>query len=98
MANASTLMDQAQDKVQDLADTSRSRLRQVADVTTDYAQRGLERVKDTGAAALRDTALDARDATLDYVRDEPMKAILMAAAAGAALAASFMLIRRMYRR
>lgn len=97
MANASNLMDQAQDKVQDLADASRSRLRQVADVTSDYAQRGMERVRDTGAS-LRDSALDARDATLDYVRDEPLKAVLLAAAAGATLAAAILMMRRSYRR
>ena len=97
MKSSTALLDQAQDTVQDLAETSRTRLRQVADSASEYGQRALDRVRDT-SANLRDSALDARDASLDYVRDEPVKAILMAAAAGAAPAAAVMLVRRSLRR
>jgi ElaB/YqjD/DUF883 family membrane-anchored ribosome-binding protein len=97
MTTPNALLDQAQDRVQDAAADARSRLRRVADATSDYAQRGMQRVRQTGAD-VRDSALDARDATLDYVRDEPLKAVLIAAVAGAALATGVMLLRRLTRR
>jgi ElaB/YqjD/DUF883 family membrane-anchored ribosome-binding protein len=97
MRSTTSVLDQAQDTAQGAADTARSRMRQVADATSEYAQRGLQRVRDT-SNDLRESALDARDATLDYVRDEPVKAILIAAAVGAAVAAGVMLAQRLLRR
>jgi len=96
-ANTASVIDQAHDKLQDLNDASRSRLRQVADATAGYAQRGADRLRDTGAT-IKGSAIDARDATVGYTREEPIKALLLAAAAGAAIAGSIMLIRRFTRR
>lgn len=73
------------------------RLRHVLDATSDAARRGLERVRETGTA-VRTSAADARDATRDYVREQPFKSLLIAAAAGATLAGAAMLARRMWRR
>lgn len=49
-------------------------------------QRGMDGVHDT-SQQLRDRAQDASDKTLSYIKDEPFKAILIAAASGAALMA-----------
>lgn len=47
---------------------------------------GVDGVRHT-SQQLTDTALRARDGTVNYVKDEPVKAILIAAATGAALMA-----------
>lgn len=52
----------------------------------DYARRGVHAVRE-GSLALRDKAYRASDSTVGYIKDEPIKAILVAAAAGAAIAA-----------
>ncbi len=52
-------------------------------------QRGLD-----GAHRVRDQARQAGDSTLDYVKAEPVKAVLIAAAAGAALMALIGLMSR----
>lgn len=50
------------------------------------ARKGLDAVKD-GAYTVRDRATSLTDVTARYVKDEPVKAVLIAAAAGAALMA-----------
>lgn len=50
------------------------------------AHRGADSVRDT-SKQLRDTALRASDNTLNYIKDEPIKSVLIAAATGAALMA-----------
>ena len=58
-------------------------LRQQASV---LAHRGVDSVRDT-SQQLRDKALRASDNTLNYIKDEPIKSVLIAAATGAALMA-----------
>jgi ElaB/YqjD/DUF883 family membrane-anchored ribosome-binding protein len=48
------------------------------------ARRGLESARDT-SRQLRERAGQASDTTVKYIQDEPVKAMLIAAAAGAAL-------------
>jgi ElaB/YqjD/DUF883 family membrane-anchored ribosome-binding protein len=48
------------------------------------AQRGVDAVRD-GSQQLRERAHWASDGTLNYIKDEPVKSMLFAAAAGAAL-------------
>ena len=48
------------------------------------ARRGMEAVRDT-SQQLRERALQAQDMTVAYVKDEPIKAMLIAAATGALL-------------
>ena len=48
------------------------------------ARRGIEAVRDT-SQQLREKALRASDSAVGYVRDEPIKAMLIAAATGALL-------------
>lgn len=50
------------------------------------AHRGADSVRDT-SQQLRDKALRASDNTLNYIKDEPIKSVLIAAATGAALMA-----------
>lgn len=57
------------------------------------AQRGVDSVRDA-SLRLRERAHRASDNTLDYIRAEPMKATLIAAAAGAALLALVALLSR----
>jgi ElaB/YqjD/DUF883 family membrane-anchored ribosome-binding protein len=56
-------------------------------------QRGVNAVRD-GTQQVRDTALRASDSTVGYIRDEPVKAMLIAAATGAALMALVGLLTR----
>ena len=51
---------------------------------TSVARQGLDAVRE-GTQQVRDGARRASDSALGYVRDEPVKAMLIAAAAGAAL-------------
>ena len=48
------------------------------------AQRGSDALR-RGGQQVRDQALHARDTTRDYIQQEPLKAVLFAAAAGAAI-------------
>lgn len=57
------------------------------------ARRGADAVRDT-SEHLRDRALRASDGAVSYVRDEPVKSMLIAAAAGAALMALAGLLTR----
>ena len=56
-----------------------------AEQVQDLTRRGVERAR-AAAAQLRDQALRASDTTRSYIQDEPLKAVLIAAAAGAAVA------------
>ncbi len=51
-----------------------------------YAQRGVNALRE-GSQAVRDSAVHASDRTTMYIKDEPLKAMLIAAATGAALMA-----------
>ncbi len=57
------------------------------------AHRGLDAVMET-SDQLRAKAQHAGDSTVEYIRHEPVKAMLMAAAAGAALTALIALLSR----
>jgi ElaB/YqjD/DUF883 family membrane-anchored ribosome-binding protein len=57
------------------------------------AQRGVDAVRER-SLQVRDQALRASDNTVNYIRDEPVKAVLIAAAAGAVLMALIGLLRR----
>ena len=60
-------------------------------------RRSAEALRET-SAQVRERALRAQDSTVGYIRDEPMKAILIAAATGAALMALIGLMGRSHRR
>jgi ElaB/YqjD/DUF883 family membrane-anchored ribosome-binding protein len=57
------------------------------------AQRGVDAVRDR-SLQVREQALRASDNTLNYIKDEPVKAVLIAAAVGAGLMALIGLLRK----
>jgi ElaB/YqjD/DUF883 family membrane-anchored ribosome-binding protein len=68
-------------------------LTQASEQAGALAQRGMNTVLDT-SHQLRDRALRASDTTVSYIKDEPVKAMLIAAATGAALMALVGLMSR----
>ena len=80
--------DQALDRLSDKVDEVRGQagplLNKVTSQAEAAARRGMEAVRDT-SQQLREKALQAQDLTVAYVKDEPIKAMLIAAATGALL-------------
>lgn len=60
-------------------------------------RRGLEAVRD-GSHHVRERALDVSDRTIGYIKDEPIKAVLYAAAVGAAVILVSTLLAQLLRR
>jgi len=82
--------DQAFDRLNDQVETARDRTSPWIDRWTSEADAAARRSVD----AVRQRAARAAGATTGYVRDEPVKAVLLAAAAGAVLLALVQLLRR----
>lgn len=68
-------------------------LNRATEQATALTQRGIDAVRDT-TRQLRESAQHASDRTVTYIREEPVKSMLIAAAAGAALMALAGLVRR----
>ena len=83
---ANGALDSLSDSVQDLRAEAASALNGTNDRISALARRSLDAVRD-GSQQLRDSVQRGSDNTVGYVRDEPVKAMLIAAAAGAALMA-----------
>lgn len=79
--------------VEDLRDQAAPLLTRATEQVGELAQRGVESVRIT-SQRLRDSAQRASDSTRGYIRAEPVKATLIAAAAGAALMALLALLSR----
>jgi ElaB/YqjD/DUF883 family membrane-anchored ribosome-binding protein len=71
------------DKLREAAPTMLSR---AAAQVEDLTRRSMERARET-SAQVKDQVAKAGDRSVDYIRDEPVKSVLMAAAAGAAMVA-----------
>lgn len=84
------LAEQTADAVADGADAARDRvapsLVRMAEQAESLLERGVEAVRG-GTQQLRESAGRNTDRTVAYIRDEPLKSVLIAAAAGAALMA-----------
>lgn len=91
LANQS--LENLAEKVQDLRDQTIPLLNRVASEAEALARRGLDSVRET-SAQLRDRAAKVSDNTAGYIKDEPMKSMLIAAATGAALMALVSLVTR----
>ena len=78
----------SQETLLDQADALRQR---ASDDAVDLAQRGVQAVRDR-TQHLRESAENASHRTLGYIRDEPIKSMLIAAATGAALMALLSLV------
>lgn len=76
-----------------LADQASSVLNRANEQASALAHRGVDSVVNT-SKHLRDGALRVSDSTVSYVKDEPVKALLIAAAAGAAVMALISLLGR----
>ena len=90
---ANDTLNSLSDKVQDVRDQAAPVLNRVAEKAETLARRGLDAVKD-GSQQIREKAARASDSTVGYIKDEPVKAILIAAATGAALMALISLMTR----
>ena len=77
-------LDSLSAKVDDIHDQTAPLLSRVSSQAEAAARRGIEAVRDT-SQQLREKALRASDSAVGYVRDEPIKAMLIAAATGALL-------------
>jgi ElaB/YqjD/DUF883 family membrane-anchored ribosome-binding protein len=90
---ANEALDGLAGSVQDLRQQAAPLLNRVGEQAGAMAQRGVDAIRDS-SAQLRERALRASDTTVSYVKDEPVKAMLIAAAAGAALMAMLSLMTR----
>lgn len=84
-----TLADQAgnaaREGMTELGEAVPSALSRAAAQAEDLARRGIARARTTGTQVREQVSL-AGDRTVGYIRDEPLKAVLIAVAAGAATA------------
>lgn len=70
------------DGLDQLQETSQSAMTYAGNHADELAHKGMEQARRAGTA-IRETAQETGDRTVAYIRDEPIKAVLIAAAAGA---------------
>jgi ElaB/YqjD/DUF883 family membrane-anchored ribosome-binding protein len=90
---ASEALDSLSDSVKNLRQQAAPLFNSVQDEANSLTQRGLDAMRDS-SRHLRNQARQASDHTVDYIKHEPMKSILIAAATGAALMALIGLVTR----
>ncbi|MEO5797270.1 MAG: hypothetical protein ABIP34_20770 [Rhodoferax sp.] len=83
---ANSTLDSLNSTVQDLRRQAAPLLNRAAESANAYLQQGLDAVHD-GSDKVRTQARNASARTVNYIKDEPVKSILIAAAAGAVLTA-----------
>jgi len=87
----------ALDQLSQGADSVRTKatpvINRVAGEAEQLARRGIDAVRD-GSQQLRDKAQRATDSTIGYIRDEPVKSVLISAALGAGLMAILAMLTR----
>ncbi|MDQ6679950.1 MAG: hypothetical protein M3Y67_03165 [Pseudomonadota bacterium] len=76
--------DSLSSKVEEVRSQAGPMINRVSAQAEAAAKRGIEVVRD-GSQQLREKALKASDSTVAYVKDEPVKSMLIAAATGAVL-------------
>ena len=86
-------LDSLAGTVQDVRNEATPLLNRATEQASALAQRGVNAVRDS-SQQLRDRAVRATDSTVMYIKDEPLKAMLIAAATGAALMALVGLLSR----
>lgn len=94
---ANAAFDRLNDKVDSAREHAAPLINRLSTQAEAAARRGADMVKET-SAQLRDKALRAQDSTVGYIKDEPVKSMLIAAATGAALMALVSLASRSHRR
>jgi len=90
---ANHAVDSAGNALQDLRHQTAPILERASEQVSAMAHRGLDSVRET-SHQLRLKAEHASDSTVGYIRQEPVKAVLIAAATGAALMALVSLVAR----
>ncbi len=90
---ADSALDTLSAKVEDLRGQAAPLLNRVSSQAEAAARRGIEAVRDT-SQQLRERAMRVSDSAVGYVKDEPIKAMLIAAATGAALMGLIALLSR----
>lgn len=90
---ANGVVDSAANSLQDLRHHTQPIVERAGEQVSAMAHRGLDRVRDT-SHQLRLKVDHASDSTVSYIRHEPVKSVLIAAATGAALMALISLATR----
>ena len=82
---ANSTLDSLKEGVAHAREAGPAALSRAAEQVQELTRRGIERAREVGTD-VRDKAQRAGDRTVGYIQDEPVKAVLIAAAAGAAVA------------
>ena len=90
---ANGALDSLSNTVQDVRDQAAPAYNRIKSQTEDMAHRGMDALRDS-SRQVRETAAKASDQTVNYIKDEPLKSVLIAAATGAALMALVSLASR----
>ncbi len=90
---ANQAFERVSDKIENARDQAVPLINRLSSQAETAARRGVDAVRDT-SVQVRDKALKASDSTVAYIKDEPVKAMLIAAATGAALMALIGLLSR----
>ncbi len=90
---ANQTLDGLSSSVHQMQDAAVPAINRAAAQVGDFAQRGLDAARDS-TQQVRDRASQLSASTVDYIKDEPVKAVLIAAATGAALMALLSMVRR----
>lgn len=90
---ANDALDTLAGSVEDMRQQAAPLLNRATQQINALAQQGMDTVRDT-SQQLRDQAIRATDSTVSYIKEEPVKAMLIAAATGAALMALLSLMSR----
>jgi ElaB/YqjD/DUF883 family membrane-anchored ribosome-binding protein len=83
---ANEALDRLSDKVHEAHDKAAPKIVRMAEQAETLVRRGSEVLRE-GTQQVREKAVVASDRTIAYIRDEPVKSVLIAAATGAALLA-----------
>ena len=81
---ANEALDRLSDKVHETHDKAAPKIVQLAEQAETLVRRGSEVLRES-SQQVREKATVASDRTIAYIKDEPVKAVLIAAAAGAAV-------------
>ena len=90
---ANDALDGLSDSVNSASSCVSPLINRATEQATAFAQKSVDAVRQT-SQQLRDKAMHASDTTASYIRNDPIKSVLIAAATGAALMALVSLVTR----
>jgi len=90
---ANEMLDSLSGSVEDIRNQAVPAMNRAADHASSLAHRGMDAVRET-SRHWREEAQHASDRTVNYIREEPVKSMLIAASAGAVLMALASLVYR----